>query len=193
MSINPRVMFERENLFEARMRVVGVAVEGGRFSIRWPYDCLGDVYGWFWYHKFGFPRVPAQVITKRKIRSGYCCTRLYITTCNNEAYTLLPPSKHPFKKPFSGTKTIRTHPINIPVATELKIYYPFAGPKTPTTKCSNVSPFRIWIGLTDLAITRSASHLSRGFVASNARPALHAVLYPGSDIIWNVFRRCYVL
>ena len=98
---------------------------------------------------------------------------VYITTCNNEAYTLLPPSKHPFKKPFSGTKTIRTHPINIPVATELKIYYPFAGPKTPTTKCSNVSPFRIWIELTDLAMARYASHASHWFVASDAHPALH--------------------
>ena len=117
---------------------------------------------------------------------------IYITTCNNEAYTLLPPSKHPFKKPFSGTKTIRTHPINIPVTTELKIYYPFAGPKTPTAKCSN----QFSLSNLDWADRPSSSTKCFTSITSIRRvwcstSVAHAVFYPGSDIVWNVFRRCY--
>ena len=99
--------------------------------------------------------------------------RNYITTCNNDPNTKCPPGKHPFKKPFRGTKNIRTHPINIPVTTELKIYYPLAGQKTQPPNVQTNSPFRICIELTDLAIARSASHQSHRFVASDARRALH--------------------
>ena len=98
---------------------------------------------------------------------------IYITTCNNEAYTLLPLCRDPVKCRDYSCKTLRIDAPNNPVVAKLQILRPSAQPQTPTTKCSNVSPFRIWIELTDLALARYASHASHWFVASDAHPALH--------------------
>ena len=98
---------------------------------------------------------------------------MYITTCNNDPTTKWSLCRDSVKCRDYGCKTLRIDAPNNPVVAKLQILRPSAQPQTPTTKCSNVSPFRIWIELTDLALARYASHASHWFVASGAHPALH--------------------
>ena len=74
---------------------------------------------------------------------------------------------------ITGAKPFVSMPLTTLWWPNCKSYDHLHSPKHQPPKCSNVSPFRIWIELTDLALARYASHASHWFVASGAHPALH--------------------